>query len=90
MHKRQVDLGHTWRESTHEAQAPPAYTQPIWDLVGSWVRDKGVWFGGGEKGGNLFLGLLPKLFWEVRPAGMADHPKEARLRKELLGACHEG
>ena len=34
--------------------------------------------------------LLPKLFWDVRLAGMTDHPKEARLREEPLGACHEG
>ena len=27
---------------------------------------------------------------EVRPAGMTDHLKEARLREEPLGACHEG
>ena len=90
MHEWQANLGHTWRESTREAQAPPAYTQPIWDLMGSWVRGKGVWFGGGERGGDLFLRLLPKLFWEVRPVRMADHPKEARLREESLGACHEG
>ena len=90
MHEWQANLGHTWRESTREAQAPPAYTQPIWDLMGSWVRGKGVWFGGGERGGDLFLRLLPKLFWEVRPVRMADHPKEARLREEPLGACHEG
>ena len=73
-----------------EAQAPPTCTQPIRDLVGLWVRGKGVWFGGREKGGDLFLQLLPKLFWEVRPTRMADHPKEARLREELLDACHEG
>ena len=36
------------------------------------------------------LRFLSKLFWEVRPAGMIDHPKEARLREEPLGACHEG
>ena len=34
--------------------------------------------------------LLLKLFWEVRLARMTDHPKEARLMKEPLGACHEG
>ena len=26
---------------------------------------------------------------EVRPIGMTDHPKEARLREEPLGARHE-
>ena len=71
-----------------EAQVPPAYTQPIWDVVGSWVRGKGVWFSGGE-GKRPILRLLPRLFWEVRPAGMKNHPKETRLREEPLGACHE-
>ena len=43
-----------------------------------------------EKGKGPILQFLPKLFWEVCPAGMADHPIEARLREEPLGACHEG
>ena len=43
-----------------------------------------VWWWG--EGKRLILRLLPKLFWEVRPAGMIDHPKEARLGEELLGA----
>ena len=43
-----------------------------------------------REGMRPILRLLPKLFWEVRPAGMADRPKEARLREELLNACHEG
>ena len=47
-----------------------------------------VWWWG--EGKRLILRLLPKLFWEVRPAGMIDHPKEARLGEELLGAWHEG
>ena len=68
----------------------PRHHQPIRDLVGSWVRGKEVWFGGRERGKDLFLQLLSKLFWEVRLARMADHPKEARLREEPLGACHEG
>ena len=42
--------------------------------------------GRGEK--TYFL-LLPKLFWGIHPVGMTDHPKEARLREEPLGACHE-
>ena len=47
-----------------------------------------VWWWG--EGKRPILRLQPKLFWEVRPAGMADHPKEAGLREEPLGACHEG
>ena len=61
-HERQVDLGHTWRESTREAYTPPACTQPIWDLVGSWVRGKGVWFGRGKKGRDLFCSSYPSSF----------------------------
>ena len=47
-----------------------------------------VWWWG--EGKRSILRLLPKLFWEVRPAGMTDHLKEARLRGESLGACLEG
>ena len=46
-----------------------------------------VWWWG--KGKRPILQHLPKLFWEVHHAGMTDHPKEARLMEELLGACHE-
>ena len=72
-----------------EAQAPPACTQPIWELVRLWVRGKRgiVWWWG--EGKRPILRVLPKLFWEVRPARMTDHPKEARLKEEPLGACHE-
>ena len=45
------------------------------------------WWGEGKK---PILRLLSKLFWEVRPAGMTNHPKVAKLREEPLGACHEG
>ena len=37
-----------------------------------------VWWWG--EGKISILRLLPKPFWEVHPAGMADHPKEASLR----------
>ena len=30
---------------------------------------------------KIYLQLLPQPFWEVRPAGMTDHPKEASLRR---------
>ena len=52
-------------------------------------RSGGMVWGWGEGKGPI-LRLLPKLFWEVCPAGMTDHPKEERLREEPLGACHEG
>ena len=44
------------------------------------------WWGEGKR---PILWLLPKSFWEVRLAEMTDHPKEARLRGETLGACLE-
>ena len=47
-----------------------------------------VWWWG--EGKRPILQLLPKLFWEVHPAEMIDHLKEAKLREEPLGACHEG
>ena len=37
-----------------------------------------VWWWG--EGKRPILRLLPKPFWEVRPAKMIDHPKEASLR----------
>ena len=37
-----------------------------------------VWWWG--EGKRSILRLLPKPFWEVRPAGMTEHPKEASLR----------
>ena len=42
------------------------------------------------KGEETYFATPAKLFWEVRPAGMTDHPKEVRLREEPLGAWHEG
>ena len=47
-----------------------------------------VWWWG--EGKRPISRLLLKLFWEVRPVGMTDHLKEARLREESFGACHEG
>ena len=47
-----------------------------------------VWWWG--EGKRPILRLLPKLFLEVRLAGITNHPKEARLREEPLGTCHEG
>ena len=47
-----------------------------------------VWWWG--EGKIPILRLLPKPFWEVRPTGMIDHPKEARLRGQSLGACLKG
>ena len=39
MSSRQI-FGHIWKKSMCEAQTPPTCTQPIWDVVGSWVRGK--------------------------------------------------
>ena len=47
--------------NTRKAQAPPACTQPIQDMVRSWVRGKRAWFGGRERG-RLILRFLPRLF----------------------------
>ena len=58
-----------------------------WWGHGSEVRGYGLVVGRGEK---TYFAAPAKLFWEVRPVGMTDHPKEARLREEPLGACHEG
>ena len=33
------------------------------------------------RGERSILRFLPKPFWEVRPTGMIDHPKEASLRE---------
>ena len=47
-----------------------------------------VWWWG--EGKISILWFLPGLFWEVRPAGMTDHPKEVRLKEEPIDAWHEG
>ena len=82
--------------SERKARARPRHHQLVPSQYGTWwgygpeVRGKGgmVWWWG--EGKRLILWLLPKPFWEVRLTGMIDHPKEARLRGELLGACLEG
>ena len=79
-----------------KVRARPRHHRPVPSQYGTWwghgseVRGKGVWFGGGERGKDLFCGSYPSHFWEVRSARMIDHPKEARLRREPLGACLEG
>ena len=75
------------------ARVKPRHHQPVPSQYGTWwgygleVRGMVWWWGEGKR---AILRLLPKHFWEVRPAGMTDHPKEARLMEEPLGACHEG
>ena len=72
--------------SERKARARPRHHQPVPSQYRTWwghgleVRGKGgmVWWWG--EGKRSILQLLPKLFWEVRPAGMTDHPKEASLR----------
>ena len=55
-----------------EAQAPSACTQPIWDVVGSWVRGRGYGLvvGRGEK--TYFAAPAQALlggtsYWDDRP-----------------------
>ena len=36
------------------AQTSTACTQPIQNMVSSWVRGKRAWFGGGERGKTYF------------------------------------
>ena len=72
--------------SEKEAHARPRHHQPVPSQYRTWwghgpeVRGKGgmVWWWG--EGKISILRLLPKPFWEVHPAGMIDHPKEASLR----------
>ena len=72
--------------SERKARARPRHHQPVpsqyrmWWGHGPEVRGKGgmVWWWG--EGKRFILQLLPKPFWEVRPVGMTDHPKEASLR----------
>ena len=82
--------------SERKAHARPRHHQPVPSQYRTWwghgpnIRSKGGmiwWWGEGKKS---ILRFLPKPFWEVRSARMTDHPKEASLRGELLGACLEG
>ena len=73
--------------SKKEARVRPRHHQPVSSQYRTWwgygpeVRGKGgmVWWWG--EGKRSILQLLPKPFWEVRPTGMTDHPKEASLRE---------
>ena len=75
---RKEKKGYIWKRGTRKAQTSPAYTQPIHDMVRSWVRGKRVWSSGGERGKPI-LGFLLRLFWGKRPARMKYHPKEAMM-----------
>ena len=82
--------------SKKEARVRPRHHQPVSSQYRTWwgygpeVRGKGgmVWWWG--EGKRSICGSYPSLFWEVRPTGMTNHPKKARLRGEPLGACLEG
>ena len=65
----------------HKAQTSPAYTQPIQEVVRSWVRGKRAWSGGGEMGKPI-MGFLLRLFWGKCFAGMTYHPKEAHAMRD--------
>ena len=66
-----------------KARARPKHHQPVpsqyrtWWGYGPEVRGKGgvVWWW--EEGKRSIYGPCSNLFWEVRLAGMTDHPKEA-------------
>ena len=68
-----------------DARARPRHHQPVPSQYRTWwghgpeIRGKGGMVGG-ERGKKSICGSYPSLFWEVRPAGMIDHPKEASLR----------
>ena len=82
--------------SERKARVRPRHHQLVPSQYGTWwshgLEVKGkkcmVWLWG--EGKRPILQLLPKPFWEVRPVGMTDHPKEARLKREPLGAYLEG
>ena len=89
MHEQQADFGHTEKRGTRKAQNLPAYTQPIQDMVRSWVRGERVWFSGEERGKTYFEVLARSLLgkvscWDDIP------PKKSKAELEPLGACHEG
>ena len=73
-------------KSEREARTKPRHHQPVPNQYRTWwghgpeVRGKAgmVWWSG--EGKRSIYGSCPSLFWEVRPAGMIDHPKEASLR----------
>ena len=65
-----------------EARARPRRHQPVPSQYRTWwghrpeVRGKGgvVWWWG--EGKKIYFRPLLKPLWDVRPAGMMDHPKE--------------
>ena len=77
-----------WKRGTRKAQTSPAYTQPIHDMVRSWVRGKRVWFGGGERGKIYFE--VPTLVL-LREVSCWDDisPRRSKAELEPLGACHK-
>ena len=55
----------------------PACTQPIQDVVRSWIRGKRAWFGGGGEGKTYFT-VPARAFLGKCPAGMTYPLKEVR------------
>ena len=76
-----------------KARVKPRHHQLVPSQYGTWwghgseVRRYGLVVGRGEE---TYFAAPAQALREVRPAGMTDHLKEARLREEPLGACHEG
>ena len=71
----------------HHQLVPSRYG--TWWGHGSEVREYGLVVGRREE--TYFAAPAQALLGGTSsPTGMIDHPKEARLREEPLGACHEG
>ena len=70
------------------AQTSTACTQPIQNMVSSWVRGKRAWFGGGERGKTYFEVPVRALLEEVSCWDDIS-PKRSKTELEPLGACHE-
>ena len=88
-HKQQTDFGHMWKKGTRKAQTSPTYTQPIQDIVRSWVRDKMAWFGGREREKTYFEVFARDLLGEVSCWDEIP-PKRSKTELEPLGAFHKG
>ena len=87
-HEQQANFGYTWKGGTRKTQTSPTCTQPIRDMVRSWVRGKRAWFDGGEREKTYSEVPTQALLGEV--SCWDDIPlKRNKVELEPLGACHE-